>query len=406
MVKSWDVFDTLVFRAHGDPQSTWRLVANQLDCPRFLNARIEADRRSQTLEAAYRYLAIQLGWSVPQMEAALNLEVETEIENCHPIVENLQQVSDGDFIISDFYGDRFMVDRILRKCGLTKDVQLWVTPDGKHNGWIWSKLPYRPDVHIGDNPHSDGRSAEAAGIPSVLYDGASLRHLDERLNQPALQLWSRFIRLHCPNTNADAKAVFTEQATLGLPALALFALSLPNEPIAFTYRDCTNLHRLTKLLRPNLDCVGFEASRRLYAEGSPHYVRYIQRTVKDRLIVDLQGSGNSVRAFWRQHFGHEPRLYYLCSPTAPAAVPYGWDGVERFNVSKVGSPVCWLHDGPVRQQCEYRDWHYAMQQNALNIACDGLRFFELQPDLEPITYLCERMEQSVTRRVMPHIQNH
>ncbi len=400
MPKSWDCFDTLVFRAQGEPRSVWRQVGQALNEPRFLSARIEADCRTQTLEAAYRTVAIALGWSVAQMESAMALEIEAEVDNCHPIAENLRRVQDGDLIISDFYAPAFVVERILRKCGLDKAVQFIVTPDGKHNGWIWGKLPYKPDVHIGDNPHSDGKMASDAGIPSLLYNGSS--YTDD-----SLELLARFIKLQCPYDHPEQRSLFFEQADLNLPALALFAQELPDKPLALTFRDCRHLLPIIKATRPELDVVGFEASRRLYAEANPFYVEYVRRTTAGRVIVDLQGSGNSVRQFWQRNGWDEPELFYLCSPSAPSPVPHGWDGIERFNAGIVGSPIAWHHDGPARAPLEYPEQHVAVQDHAVRLGCEALRrWFQVKPDRDRLINLCEQMERSVTRSLMPHIQNH
>lgn len=167
-MNSWDCFDTLISRSYKNPISIFDVVSNTINDPFFTKKRISAEKRStkKTYEDIYRLL--------PGYDP--NIELEIEKKYSFPILENLNRVKDGDIIISDMYMSSDQILDLLRYHGLNKDVQVFVTYSGKHNGYSWNYLKNKhPNVkyHFGDNINSDIKNSRKYGIKSI-FCGASL----------------------------------------------------------------------------------------------------------------------------------------------------------------------------------------------------------------------------------------
>src|SRR5262245_33765706 len=108
LVRSWDVFDTLIARRCGHPYGIFDLMGATFG-ESFKAARVQAEsaaRASQQeifLADIYDKLQIAAGWSAEKRQSALDLEIRLEFDNVIPITENMSQVSDGDIVVSDMY---------------------------------------------------------------------------------------------------------------------------------------------------------------------------------------------------------------------------------------------------------------------------------------------------------------
>jgi hypothetical protein len=177
-VNSWDCFDTLIARNLITPSSIFDIVGKNIGDSDFTNKRKKAERSSSGT-----YLDIYK--KLPDVNK--DLELEAELENCYPIIENINKVKDGDYIVSDMYLPESFIREMLRKCGLKKDVNVVVTRHGKHKGNIWVDLKDKILNHTGDNIRSDCRNAEIQGIKSTYY-------LEQKMNLPETTIF---------NTNQD-----------------------------------------------------------------------------------------------------------------------------------------------------------------------------------------------------------
>jgi FkbM family methyltransferase len=104
LVSSWDCFDTPVFRRLKNPESVFQLMETKLNLPGFTHQRKEAEKRApNTIADIYRELASVYKWELEDQQKALALEVETEVEECFPVEENIQKIKQGDVVVSDMY---------------------------------------------------------------------------------------------------------------------------------------------------------------------------------------------------------------------------------------------------------------------------------------------------------------
>ena len=175
---SWDCFDTLIARNLITPSSIFDIVGKKIGDPDFTYKRKKAERSSSGT-----YLDIYE--KLPDVNK--DLELETELENCYPIIENINKLKEGDYIVSDMYLPESFIREMLRKCGLKKDVNVVVTRNGKHKGNIWVDLKDKILNHTGDHIKSDCRNAEMQGIKSTYY-------LEQKMNEPETNIF---------NTNQD-----------------------------------------------------------------------------------------------------------------------------------------------------------------------------------------------------------
>lgn len=202
-VNSWDCFDTLIGRNLIKPQSIFNIVGERIGDPNFTEKRIRAEKiNGSTYEEIYQNL--------PGIDK--NLELEEELKNCYPIVENMKKVKDGDYIISDMYLPKDFIHEMLKKCGLNKDVKIIVSKNGKHNGKIWKELRNNINEHTGDNIISDVKNPLLQGIKANFF-------LEQEMNPPEKDLWeinkslcgfSRKLRLINPNFYAEEKWIHSK----------------------------------------------------------------------------------------------------------------------------------------------------------------------------------------------------
>lgn len=342
-MNSWDCFDTLIARRFFYPKTIFDVVGQQLNDPDFKSKRIAAEKSSnKTYQDIYARL--------PNIDPQIELDVE--LEHSFPIMENMSKVQDGDLILSDMYLSKEFVEKLLRKCGLTKKVDIIVTPDGKKKGWIWKSIKekYKIDAHYGDNQKSDVISANLHGINGI-YTGAFDFSNTERLvytHDKQLACWMRYIRLQNPYTSNHHTQLWNDQANINLPVLALATLELPDTPIAFTYRDCYNWHKIYQAMTGKKG-YKLDVSRKLYLEPNENFNNYMS-FVKENgcTIVDLQGKGKSILTYYK---GNPPRTVYIGGKTPDyieQLVPYNTKSMEKHNCYKEGPIIDWTNNGPVR----------------------------------------------------------
>lgn len=392
-MKSWDCFDTLVARRFYKPDSVFVEVGRRLGIDDFVSKRVAAERNSDnTYAGIYKNL--------PGIDPAIEMAVE--LEHCYPIIENINQVQDGDLIISDIYHDAAFVEKILRNCGLTKNVKFVVTPDGKSNGWIWPTLS-GIECHTGDNQHSDIVMANKHGITAKLYTDCHFNPLEGSVANFDYELacLMRYVRLQCPYTDTHRKNIWLEQADLNIPVLALATLELPDREIAFSYRDAIYWKPIYEAMTNKLGTV-LDASRKCYYNPSPEFTEYVHTTVSNKLIVDIQGSGKSPAAFFKGP--HD--IVYITGPSPNSMTGELGDAIERHNCSSLGSLADWDHSGPIRDACEHDLVIVETQATAVEASLAAIKNFSIKRNLQLMAELIKIMRNDYTDRVVQHIVIH
>lgn len=193
---SFDVFDTLVERISGAPETVFGLVATHaaaLGYPEdnFVDARIRAERRAREfagnqeirLADIYEEFRRETGCSESVAHTLQDAEVEQELAVCvakplgRMLFDMAMRAEKTIFLVSDIYLSQDVISRLVANCGYSGFAKLYVSSElgaTKHYGGMYthlladSGLSPRDIVHIGDNKHSDGDMARAAGLHALI----------------------------------------------------------------------------------------------------------------------------------------------------------------------------------------------------------------------------------------------
>jgi hypothetical protein len=394
-MKSWDCFDTLITRRFYHPHSVHDEVGNRLGIDGYTKQRLRAEKKTDgTIPGIYANL--------PGIDPLVEFQVE--MDHCFGIVNMINQVSDGDLIISDMYFTSDQVHTLLKNCGLTKEVTVIVTPAGKKYGTIWAGLD-KIELHTGDNLRSDVESPSKVGIPASHYTDYQFNSIEQLIAETDFNLacWSRYIRLQCPYTDERNVALWNDQANLNIPVLALATLELPiDKNIAFCYRDCAYWHQLYKSMTGN-EGIRLDVSRNCYNNPSSEFKKYVLDNTAGNLIVDMQGTGNSFRNF----YSNDQEVLYIISEnpdSVPGLVGPVSNAIERHNCTNIGPLLDWNAEGPIRGDCEH-DLNVArLQQEAILIACNSVNWFKILPNVNLLSKLVNSMSRNYTHRNVRYVK--
>jgi len=192
-VISFDVFDTLIMRKTLYPADVLDLVGSKaermgLDLPDFKKIRKKAEIENPdpgaNIYSIYRYLQILTGISDADREQLMQEEIAVEkrvIIRREKMVEMLEYAHKAGkrvFLLSDMYLPRTIMEDILAGLGIRNYEDIWVSCDygaSKGNGLFdifKAQVKGSSFLHIGDNEHADGLSAQKSGITPFLIQSA------------------------------------------------------------------------------------------------------------------------------------------------------------------------------------------------------------------------------------------
>lgn len=198
---SFDLFDTLIFRACATPENVFELIIRKYnkkygceDLYDFVSKRISAERFAREksnkeikLIDIYDILSSDYGNKAYEL---MEIEEEVEIDMCLPNVEMVdilnQYYNEGFLIliISDMYFDGKVIKRILDKCEIINYKKLYISSEvglTKRSGELFKFVISEQSIknsellHIGDNYISDYIIPSSINIDAVLYKNKSKR---------------------------------------------------------------------------------------------------------------------------------------------------------------------------------------------------------------------------------------
>ena len=311
MMRTWDIFDTLIARRCILPQRVFEIVEEKSGVKGF--AQLRAKAGSSSLEATYKKLIGISEIDEATAERLKQMEIDEEIEQAIPIVENLRRVQSGDVLISDMYLPEEIIRRMLDKIGLLVPVEILITHGGKASGRIWKQLAAQNVYlcHTGDNQTADVKNPRVFGFDSV-YTGISAPNEGEKAileKDAAFGEYLRAIRLRNPFVEQIKRHYWT-LATANIGVLLYFVKLLDAlqkkyhfEYLGFCGRDTYYLHKLYMRLSDRSDVWTdyLYDSRRLLSESPDDIQKYFRYKIGDRkaLLIDLLGTGmhiNKIRA--------------------------------------------------------------------------------------------------------------
>ena len=191
-VISFDVFDTLIFRAVSNPTDLFYFIGEKLNYLDLKNIRIkvENDLRNEkrnkkesgeiSLDEIWERMEIEAG--IPKEEGkAAEWECEKKFCFANPymleVIKELKKMNRKYIVISDMYLSEHDIRHLLKINGFDDVEGCFVSSEigkSKSDGTLYSfvKSELGADkkyIHLGDNWHSDVKNAEAAGIKAEWY---------------------------------------------------------------------------------------------------------------------------------------------------------------------------------------------------------------------------------------------
>lgn len=371
-MRTWDMFDTLLGRACGEPWRLFDIIGGEA----FRQVRQEAERRSdKTFEGIYNALKKLTGWPQEKIDALAAKELELEHTLAFPIAENVRQVAPGDWIVTDTYFNAQQVRALADRVGVCSDAHIYASYGGKWSGDVWRqwKEEKRGIVsHTGDNKRSDYDMPRMHGYTAIRYGAGDLTTHEKFLHKVGhwdVAALSRCVRLQNPYAvDNPAHLSWFRQATCNVPFLLLCAARLAQycqenniEHVFFLSRDALLLKKVFIALYPEYSTAVFYASRQCYMQPSATFLAYAKEAAAtpNALFVDLQGTGKSAHQFMLEH--SVPMQYIFCAtPTKLLAhlpslykIRRFQTEMEVFNYDTQGRVIDVVGGEPVRDPVEY-----------------------------------------------------
>ena len=313
MIKTWDIFDTLIARRCIYPHAIFQIVEQVTNSVGFVQARILAERNASrygnfNLDNIYEEFQLITNASKNICDTLKKLEYDIEFEQSIPITENIRQVKSGDILISDMYLPENFIRRLLDKAGLLVPVEIVITSNGKSSGRIWKQLAEQRKVlfHIGDNFGSDIKNPRFAGFESALTVLSNPTPVEEYILQKDFNFgaYLREIRLRNPFSE-EIKRIYWQLFTLNIGILILLVQQIDElqkkcgfEYLGFCGRDTHYLRLLYEKYKrergetptPN-DYLYY--SRKLVRNSDKELAKYFSAKINNRkaLMIDLIGTG-------------------------------------------------------------------------------------------------------------------
>lgn len=196
-VISFDVFDTLIFRAVEKPTDVFRILEAEWNIIGFAKMRQEAERQVRGLKSEatiydiYQILSKHLGIDI---EEGIRLELEVEQKVCFAnpymfkIYKQLKETGKTIIAVSDMYIPQKNLVALLNSCGYDLLDDVYVSCEynaSKGNGALQTIVKHRLGdekkyIHIGDNKKADIDGSKSAGwdayyYPNICTEGAPYR---------------------------------------------------------------------------------------------------------------------------------------------------------------------------------------------------------------------------------------
>ncbi|MBW4647073.1 MAG: hypothetical protein KME23_29515 [Goleter apudmare HA4340-LM2] len=302
-IASFDVFDTVLTRAFGSPQSGAILLGKKIQYSSllqytpeaFAHARIDAQMRvfqnaggidSQVnLHQIYAELANALGLTQTQCEELMKLELELEAELIRPVpqarelVQSARDLNQRIIFVSDMYLGTEFIQKQLADHGLyLKGDRCYVSCDyakSKASGKLFREILRCEDTapnlvsHRGDDLWSDVQSAKDVGLKVRPFLNAKLNRYEKILDSyrwsteglsSAMAGASRLARLTVPALSSRQEAQRDVAAGVIAPLLVSFTLwvlgraqKLGLKRLYFVSRDGQILLEIARRLIKKLD---------------------------------------------------------------------------------------------------------------------------------------------------------
>lgn len=304
-IKTWDVFDTLIARRFINNDYVLRMIEQISKVPDFFENRKKFDNGARSLLEIYQEMAISGVIDEKDIDRFYKLEIELEKKHTFPIKWNLDQVNDGDLLISDMYLSAADILQLVRNCGLVPQVSIYQSNDKKRTGEIWDKVKdLGIELHVGDNLQSDIENAKARGINTEAFlDAAQFTGIENILIKNEFAFMAaliREVRIRTINKfepdgwiNGD-KSISEISGQLNLPwllvACELLHRKHGHKNLVFLGRDCQLLYKVYNSFYQTAYYLPF--SRKVAYKQPEDSVGYLKSHIPpNALLVDISSTG-------------------------------------------------------------------------------------------------------------------
>lgn len=287
-VISFDVFDTLVFRAVEKPADVFRLLEGHWNCMEFAQKRVQAERDARkekeevTIDDIYRILAAET--SIGRQEG-ISREICMEHRVCYgnpymlAVYRLLRKKGKKLLAVSDMYLQKDRMAALLTMCGYAEFDGIYVSCDhgvGKSSGQLQKiaqadtgdGLSY---IHIGDNIQADIIGSRKAGwkvfyYPDIQSQGYAYRR--KEMTSLAASFYKGLVncKMHCGirygNAWYEYGYVYGGWMAYGYcQYLEQLARTEQIDQFLFVARDGYILHRIYREMFGGVDCAYIPFSR-------------------------------------------------------------------------------------------------------------------------------------------------
>ena len=403
-VNSFDIFDTLLTRKVKKPIDIFSIIEYKYLISNFASNRVRAEISSNgTLDDIYNHYARIENITEEEKERIKQIEILTELENIIPIQTNISRVQDSDIIVSDMYLDENTLKLFLKTVGLNKNTEVYVSKDGKHQGYIYQKLleKYKINIHTGDNPHSDIHMANQYGIKTVHTSAHQFTKLENEIHLDLANIIREFRLKNSYREHTFEYELYNEQCKSNILILSVFCCQIRRivekenlDKILFVTRDCCLLQKLFYCFFPEINTVIYENSRLINQNHNEEYIEYVKNIYTDQsIIVDLNGAFKSGRDLYTKAIGKLPRVHLLCyNQSAPKYDQLSYscehtmdDYIELLNRDTVGTLIDYKDGVFVRNENENSIEYIKIIHNTID---EFVRFVKERNLLEHYISMC------------------
>ena len=344
MLRTFDLFDTLIARRCVGPLAIYDLVAHQANIPGLASARSKAGhhlwmtQQTHTTRDIYQLALTMLPAAKCSADELAHLEFAQEVRETIPVLRGLEQVDRESIIVTDMHHPHWVLERLILKASEPLN-RRWLpsmiaSNQDKHTGVIWKSLAARKlsVEHLGDNAQSDVIRAKEHGHSATLFDWVQFQPTEKRLIDSGLQSIARAcrsVRLSCvPLLDSPQAPILSMMCSHLVPILALGCVLLNalmheqrKQMLVFSGRDGAVWQGIFQAMFASVPTRRLPLSRRLMQSSPQTALAMIQScTDQEVLVADLVGSGAS----WSQlmHATGSQMTFPLCHLIRyPSATP-------------------------------------------------------------------------------------
>ena len=296
MIKSYDIFDTIIGRLCYEGKSIFKIIEKQSNLPNFAKNRIIYESKTKDFNETYKLLENHYNINMDNIK---ELELAIEYDLSFPIVKYLDEIKENDILISDMYLNERQIKTLLNKHKQMSN-KLYLSYSGKLDNTIWKNNSITKDIicHYGDNIQSDYNNPKKCNINAYHINDTKLNKNEEKMSTININIAYiiRAVRLSY-NTKEPLWKYFNEYSLIFaiLVCLKIKQLTYINniKSIVFLSRDGYWFKEIYDIIYPSDNTYYIYFSRLYVKNNRDRIINEINSINGSKFIFDLQGSGRT-----------------------------------------------------------------------------------------------------------------